>query len=133
MHLINKKILITGATSGIGLQLVEQLYQDNSLYVIARNQDKINKLTEKYPSITVFKADLKNINEVRDVTSDIIFSVKTLDVLINNAALQNTPKFIDDDFSLADNIDEITVNFTALTSLTYLLLSRLNGQHNAVS
>ena len=131
MQLLNKKILITGATSGIGLQLVDQLHHNNSVYIIARNQNKINELTKKYPSITAFKADFKNITEVIDVANSVACSIQTLDVLINNAALQKTPTFIDDDFSLPDTLDEITVNFTAVVSLTHLLLPRLMGQHNA--
>jgi short-subunit dehydrogenase involved in D-alanine esterification of teichoic acids len=132
MQLINKKILITGATSGIGLKLVEKLYQKNSIYIIARNQDKINKLLEKFPSIVAYKADFRNMNEVESVVDKISLNAKSLDVLINNAAVQYTPTFIDDDFKYESINDEITTNFTVICSLCYLLMPMLNQQHNAV-
>jgi short-subunit dehydrogenase involved in D-alanine esterification of teichoic acids len=132
MKLIDKKILITGATSGIGLKLVEQLYQNNSLYIIARNQDKINKLLDEYPRVVAFKADFKNIDELQVVAQQLSDEIQSLDVLINNAAVQYTPTFIDDDFIYESIADEITINFTALCSLCYLILPMLNRQHDAV-
>jgi len=132
MQLINKKILITGATSGIGLKLVEKLYQHNSLYIIARSQDKINDLIDKYPLVHAFKADLKNIDEVKSVAQEIKFEINALDVLINNAALQYTPMFIDDDFEFDSISEEININFTSVAGLCYLLMPLLNGQHPSV-
>ena len=44
-------------------------------------------------------------------------------MLINNAAIQNTPSFIDDDFNVASIArSEINLNFTSICSLTALLL-----------
>ena len=52
--------------------------------------------------------------------------------LINNAAVQYTPTFIDSNFKFESINDEITTNLTALCSLCYLLLPMLNRQHSAV-
>lgn len=131
MRLTNKNILITGATSGIGLQLLKQLYQDNNIYIIARNQRKIKVLLQDYPLINVFEADLKSAEQTRIAANNIAQSISTLDVLINNAALQNTPTLLEEKFSLAANLDEISVNFSSIVSLIYLLLPRLNGEHQA--
>jgi len=132
MHLLNKKILITGATSGIGLKLLEKLYRDNSLYIIARNQDKINQLQQKFPDIIVYKADFNNIDELQVAVQQLCLETQYLDVLINNAAIQCSPSFIDSDFKFASIKTEITTNFTALCCLCYLLLPLLNRQHSAV-
>ena len=98
MQLINKKILITGATSGIGLKLVEKLYPKNKLFIIARNQNKINELQINFPDIIVYTADFKNISELQNVVKQLQLATLSLDVLINNAAVQYTPTFIDSDF-----------------------------------
>jgi len=132
MQLINKKILITGATSGIGLKLVEKLCPNNKLFIIARNQNKINELQINFPDVVAYKADFKNIVQLQDVVKKLNLVTQDLDVLINNAAVQYTPTFIDSDFKFESIHDEITTNFTALCSLCYLLLPILNRQHNAV-
>jgi len=132
MQLINKNILITGATAGIGLQLVEQLHHQNNVYIIARNQNKINELTTKYPSVTAFKADLSNIDELEWVSCAMCNKIASLDVLINNAALQYTPSFLDEKFTLNSVTEEVCVNFIAPVSLSYLVLPILNGSHKAV-
>jgi short-subunit dehydrogenase involved in D-alanine esterification of teichoic acids len=131
MQLINKNILITGATAGIGLQLVEQLHHQNNVYIIARNQNKINELTKNYPSIVAFQGDLNNLDEPEIIAAVICNKVARLDVLINNAALQYTPSFLDEKFSLSSVTEEISVNFIAPVSLSYLLLPLLNLSHEA--
>lgn len=132
MKLINKKIVITGATSGIGLKLLEMLYPHNNIYIIARNKNKINELQKRFPKVFVFEADLNNIDEVKAAVEKLHLHTSNLDVLINNAAIQYTPHFIDDDFSFDSIHEEVTINFTALCSLSYLLLPLLNNQHSAV-
>jgi len=126
MELINKKILITGATSGIGLKILEQLYDENSIYIIARDQKKIDVLKTQFPKINVINANLTDIEQVQSVVEQLYQTTKTLDVLINNAAVQYTPKLIDDDFKFETISNEITCNFTSICSLCYLLLPLLN-------
>ncbi len=132
MQLINKKILITGATSGIGLKLVEKLYPTNKLFIIARNQHKINQLQINFPGVVAFKTDFKNIDELQTMVKQLQLATPSLDVLINNAAVQYTPTFIDNDFKYESINHEITTNFTALCSLCYLLLPMLSNQRSAV-
>jgi short-subunit dehydrogenase involved in D-alanine esterification of teichoic acids len=133
MKLINKKIVLTGGTSGIGLKLVEMLYPENTLYIIARNENKINKLQKKYPNIITLKADLMKLYEVEAVAENLCSQTSNIDVLINNAAIQYTPSFSDNDFTLNSINDEISVNLTSLCSLCYLLLPLLNTSHSTVS
>ena len=52
--LTNKKVIVTGGTSGIGLSIVNHLlYKHAKVVVMARNMKKAdevkNKLLEKYP------------------------------------------------------------------------------------
>ena len=131
MQLINKNILITGATAGIGLQLVEQLHHQNNVYIIARNPKKINELTKLYPSISAYQADLSQLSQLERVANIICQEIDCLDVLVNNAALQFTPSLLDNDFVLSSAAKEITVNFVAPVSLSYLLLPILSGKHKA--
>ena len=50
----NKTILITGASSGIGLEFANQLNEFGAkLIITARNKDKLNELAENYQGATV--------------------------------------------------------------------------------
>ena len=60
MNLKNKKILITGATGGIGNSLIDKFYSlGSSIIASGTNEDKLKSLKEKYPNINVerFKLD----------------------------------------------------------------------------
>lgn len=132
MELRNKNILITGATSGIGLKLVEKLYQHNTIYIIARNKEKVKQLNKSFPLVTAFIADLANIDSVNAVAKNITAGIERLDVLINNAAIQNTPTFIDSNFDYHSISEEITTNFTAICCLSYLLLPSLHNTNQSI-
>lgn len=132
MKLIDKNILITGATSGIGLKLVEKLYQNNSIHIIARDKNKILELQSRYPDLIAYQANLNSVEQLQKAVEEMRANTTKLDVLINNAAVQYTPMLSSDDFVFESIEDEITTNFTAVCCLCYLLLPMLNQNHKAI-
>ncbi|NRB14508.1 MAG: SDR family NAD(P)-dependent oxidoreductase [Rhizobiales bacterium] len=125
MHITNKSIVITGGTSGIGYQMVRQLYNENSLIVISRSSEKLEALKNELPNIAIFQADLSNISELETLVDDIIKKHNSIDILVNNVAVQYTPYLTDDDFDYASISTEINLNFTSICSLCYLFLPAL--------
>ncbi|RXJ72757.1 short-chain dehydrogenase [Veronia nyctiphanis] len=130
MELIDKKIVITGGTSGIGLEVVRALAPMNQIIVIARNSKKLSQLAETF-NITPYQCDLSDLEQVKQTAAAIKSDHPTLDVLINNAAVQFEPTFISRDFSY-DNIEsEITTNLTSVCCLTSMLLPTLLASSRA--
>ncbi|MDO6428577.1 SDR family NAD(P)-dependent oxidoreductase [Thalassotalea sp. 1_MG-2023] len=132
MKLKNRRIVITGGTSGIGYQLVKQLFSANELIVIARDQYKLNALREKFSGITTLKADLARPTETKAVAEKIVNEYQYIDLLINNAAVQYCQHFIDDTFLTQQIIDEVNVNLTSVCMLTHQLLPTLLHQEKAI-
>lgn len=122
MHITNKTIVITGGTSGIGYQLVRQLYDKNSLIVISRSAEKLLALKKEFSDVATFQADLSKIDELELLVYEIIKKHTSIDILINNSAVQYTPGFVDDNFDFASIAVEINLNFTSVCSLCYLFL-----------
>lgn len=131
MKLLNKKILITGATSGIGLSILAQLYDTNTLYIIARSPKKIEQIKLKYPKVQIIKANLTELDDIQKALTTLKQLTNEIDVLINNAAVQYTAKYIDDDFMLDTITEEINCNFTAICIITYLTLPLLQQAKSA--
>lgn len=69
--LSNKKILVTGGTSGIGLKIVESLSDHNAqITLIGRNSEALEKLKTKYPAVKNFiVADLSDISNLETAMS----------------------------------------------------------------
>ncbi|WP_104398952.1 SDR family oxidoreductase [Vibrio penaeicida] len=131
MELTNKKIIITGGTSGIGLDLVRMLSKQNRLIVIGRDAAKLAKLSADFNVVT-YQAELSDISSVEWIASSIIKDHKKIDVLINNAAVQYTPSFTSQNFKYENIQREITTNFTSVCCLTSLLLPSLMNAPKAV-
>ena len=128
----NKRIVITGGTSGVGYEMVEALYEKNDLIIISRSGNKLKKLKEKYKEIIIYESDLSNLSDIKKVGEEITSNFKHIDILINNAAVQNTPTFLEDNFSYNSISEEINLNFTAVCSLSYLLLPSLRHEEEAI-
>ena len=131
MKLEQKNIVITGGTSGIGHEIVKKLHSRNRLIVIARDGTKLERLAQEFDGIITCRADLSKISEVENAASQARQHLESVDLLINNAAIQNFPTFLDDDFRYPSIQQEITVNLTALCSLTALLLPAMLRQDEA--
>ena len=88
MNLKDKKILITGATGGIGNSLVEKFHNLGSLIVATgTNEEKLNKLKKKYPKTIVEKFKLDDHNKIEEFVDKVHKNLNGLDVLVNNAGI----------------------------------------------
>ena len=88
MNLKNKKILITGATGGIGNCLVKK-FNDYESKIIATgtNEEKLNNLKKSFPNIhtEIFKLDEHNkIENFIEITNN---KLDGLEILVNNAGI----------------------------------------------
>ncbi len=88
MNLKNKKILITGATGGIGGSLVEKFVKHGSQVVATgTNEEKLNKLKKIYPTINIEKFKLNEHDKIESFIENIDKKLNGLEILVNNAGI----------------------------------------------
>ena len=88
MNLKNKKIIITGATGGIGNSLVKK-FTDNGSIVLATGtkEEKLNNLKNKFNNIHIEKFNLDEHKNIESFIEDASNKLGGLDILVNNAGI----------------------------------------------
>ena len=112
----NKKILITGASGGIGNELVKKFISlGGNVLGSGTKSEKLDKIKKQYPDIKVKKFDISDHSRIEEFMDDVSLELGGLDILINNAGINK------DNLSLRMKDDEwkkvIDVNLTS----TFLL------------
>ncbi len=132
MRLEQNKILITGATSGIGEALLNKLLSlDNHIVAVGRNDKKLKSLELKNKRIIPFRCDISKAEDLDNLVLFIEQNHPETNILINNAGIQYNYDF-NEEMHLRYKIEqEITVNFLAPLKLTALLLPTLNSNTNS--
>lgn len=97
---MNKVILITGASRGIGNNIAKNLAKENIVIANYNNSEaeakKLKKeLEEKNINIDIIKADVCNRNQVKGMIIQTIDKYGHIDVLINNAGISQYKLFTD--------------------------------------
>lgn len=88
MNLKNKKILITGATGGIGNCLIEKFNNLGSTIVATgTNEEKLEKIKKNFNNIHVEKFKLDEHENIEKFIDKVDKKLEGLDVLINNAGI----------------------------------------------
>ena len=88
MNLRNKKILITGATGGIGSNLVKKFDEMGSLILASgTNEEKLQKLKNKFPKIYIEKFKLDEHSKIENFIENSENKLDGIDVLVNNAGI----------------------------------------------
>ena len=88
MNLKNKKILITGATGGIGNSLVEKFNNlGSNIVATGTNEEKLNNLKKKYPNIHIEKFKLDEHDKIEKFVDNIHEKLDGIDILVNNAGI----------------------------------------------
>src|SRR6476660_2865002 len=120
MKLTNNKILITGGASGIGLGLTERFIQENNTVIICgRRGDVLKNVADKYPSVITKECDLENEQDRINLYNWIAGNHPDLNVLVNNAGIQNWMNISESDFYQKAK-SEVTINVLAPLHLTNL-------------
>lgn len=117
-------IVVTGASSGIGEEFVRQLKKENKHFVlVARREDRLKEIAKELDiDCTLIKADLSKEDEcyrLMDCLKDM-----QIDLFINNAGFGDCHEFMSGD--LNKEINMIDLNIKALHILTKLVLQHMN-------
>src|SRR5579872_5340614 len=114
--------LVTGASSGIGVDLARELSRDgHNLVLVARRAEPMRALAaELKTNVEIVTADLSKPGAAAALVVELEARRLAIDVLINNAGLGATGRF--DRSDPAKVTEMLQVNVTALTELTRLLL-----------
>jgi short-subunit dehydrogenase len=121
----NKTVLVTGASSGIGLAIAKALSKRGAnLILTARSENKLNEVAESLrktgSKAYVFVGDLSIPNAGETLYNTITQAGLSVDLLINNAGYGRWGKFTD--FEREDYAKMIQLNITSLTDLCHLFI-----------
>lgn len=120
MKISNNKILITGGASGIGLGLTERFVQENNMVIVCgRREPLLKEVTDRFPTVITRKCDLSVPAEREDLFNWISENHSDLNVLVNNAGIQQYMNISDDNF-LEHAQAEIDINIEAPIHLASL-------------
>ena len=122
------KALITGASSGIGLDMARYLAkQKYELILVGRDREKLEKVQESLPTkVTIIVADLANEQKVKELY--VLTSKENIDILINNAGFGDFGYFTETD--LSKELDMINTNIKAVHILTKSFLKDMEKKNS---
>ena len=84
----NKKILVTGATGGIGNALVKKfLSLEGNVLATGTKIEKLDSLKENFPKINTLKFDISEHSKIEEFVENVSSQLGGLDVLVNNAGI----------------------------------------------
>ncbi len=113
-------IVITGGTSGIGHALAHLLHaQGHQLVVLGRSVEKLAELATKLPGTTTHALDLRDTAALATAWQTVLEHHPRPSMLINNAGMQLTPRYLDDDFDIHGIDAEVAVNLLAPLHLSW--------------
>ena len=82
----NKKILVTGATGGIGREIVKKFISlDGNVVATGTNIGKLDLLKKDFPNVNVLKFDISDHSKIEEFIDNASTQLTGLDILINNA------------------------------------------------
>jgi len=131
MNLNNTLVLVTGGTRGIGFELVKQLMRRGARVIsTGQTHDSVTKAQQAIPSVLWFVLDLSDESHLKRFVGEI--EHLNINLLINNAGVQQLRDFTESDESLAFSTAlETSINFVGPIELTARMLPILKKQKEA--
>lgn len=122
----DRRIVVTGGTSGIGRALVERLAAENAVVAVGRDEGELAALRGRFGRLEGRRCDLSRREEVEVLGKELAGpGAGGIDALVCNAATQSLTRLGDGDFDAEEMEAEVAVNFTSVCLLVSLLLPRM--------
>jgi uncharacterized oxidoreductase len=132
MKLKSNTILITGGSSGIGLELSRAFIQKgNKVIICGKSNEKLMAAKNIVPQLITYRCDLSDSEECTDFARKISENHPDLNVLINNAAIVNKIDFLADEKSLILAENEYQTNLLAPIRLIKLLFKTISANNSS--
>ena len=82
----NKKILVTGASGGIGREIVKKFISlEGTVVATGTNLERLDLLKKDFPNVNVVKFDISEHSKIEEFIDNVFSQLSGLDILINNA------------------------------------------------
>lgn len=132
MKLTARTILITGGSSGIGLDMAGQLLAKGNVVIITgRSEQALEAARRRYPGLTSFRSDVSDVDGIRALYDTVTARYPKLDTLINNAGIMQMLK-LGRDRSLEEVTREIDIDLNGPIRMVQQFLPHLRSQPNAL-
>ena len=132
MRLSGNTVLVTGGSNGIGLALAERfLTMGNRVVICGRREEKLEEAKRRHPELATRACDLARAQERVSLVAWLDETFPDLNVLVNNAGVQNRVNVLTSERQWEDLRQEIAINMEAPLHLSLMLAKRLSRKSNA--
>ncbi|EJO07599.1 SDR family NAD(P)-dependent oxidoreductase [Oenococcus oeni] len=129
MELKNKKIVVTGGTSGIGLAFAKKLAAiDNQIIIGSRSKEKITEVVKDNKNISGYQVDVSDQESVERFYKQTISEFKNIDIVINSAGIMRHYNLLDEKTTSQKLQAEIQTNLIGTINIDKIFLPILRKQ-----
>ncbi|RZJ86112.1 MAG: SDR family NAD(P)-dependent oxidoreductase, partial [Chryseobacterium sp.] len=125
-------VLITGGTSGIGLEFVKQLSEKGAnMIVTGRNIEALNATKNKFPKIQTFQSDVSNPKDIENLYTQVTNQYPDLNIIINNAGIMRNLDLQDTSLDLENVTSEIAINLSGTIQMNHQFIPHLKTKSSS--